>query len=293
MYQIVVISGKGGTGKTSFLASLAVLFESKVIVDADVDAPNLHILLSPQIIEKNEFYGAGKAKILDDTCTYCGKCKEICPFDAIYEKEGKFFVDEISCESCGLCYHFCPSNAITFEKTISGEWFISDTSYGKLVHAHLFPGEENSGLLVSILRQKAVEIAQIENKKFVLIDGPPGIGCPVISAITGVNLAIILTEPTLSAIHDMKRVINVLRHFKIPAGIVINKFDLNLKNTDKILEYCEKEGLKVFGKIPYDDTVYDALHDCKPFIFYDCKAKKSVEEIYSSLQRFWQSGQIP
>ena len=264
MKQIVVISGKGGTGKTIITASFASLAKSKVIADCDVDAADLHLLLHPTIRETHEF-SAGKTALIDQQqCTQCGKCEEICRFGAIVN----YLVDPISCEGCGICFHICPEKAIKMVDNLSGKWFVSETRHGPFVHAKLGIAEENSGKLVTLVRQNAKLIAEEEKKDFVIIDGPPGIGCPVIASMSGVDIALIVTEATLSGIHDLERVAGVAHHFGIKSLVCINKYDLNLIVTKRIEEYCRGNSTQLVGKIPFDTSVTEALVRGLPVVEY-------------------------
>jgi len=265
MKEIVILSGKGGTGKTSIVGSFAAIAKNKVMADCDVDASDLHLLLNPSNKEENEFWSGQVAVIDEDKCTQCGLCNEICRFDAISD----FRVDPISCEGCGFCSHVCPVEAITMDKCRAGDWFISDSKYGPLVHARLGVAQENSGKLVALVRQQAKEIAEQGKFDYIISDGPPGIGCPVISSLSGANLALLVTEPTLSGIHDLERVLGVCRHFGIPALVCINKYDLNEDNTRKIENYCLKLGVEVATKIPFDNIVTEALVHGQPVVEYD------------------------
>jgi len=276
MKQIVVISGKGGTGKTVITASFASLAENKVMVDCDVDAADLYLLLHPTIKETYEFIG-NKAKIDQNECTQCGKCQEVCRFEAI----NNFTVDPISCEGCGICVYVCPQKAIKMVENPSGEWFVSETKYGPLVHAKLGIAEENSGKLISLVREKAKSIAEDKKKDFVIIDGPPGIGCPVIASLSGVDIALIVTEPTFSGIHDLKRVAGVAHHFGVKTLVCINKYDLNIENTEKIENFCQANDIEVVGKIPFDTTVTEALVIGKPVVEY------SNGEVSAQIQDLW------
>jgi MinD superfamily P-loop ATPase len=255
MKEIVVVSGKGGTGKTTIVASLAALAKSKVMVDCDVDAADLNLLLQPTAQEKQVFWSGQKAVIDQEKCTQCGICEDVCRFNAIKE----FQVDPISCEGCGLCYHICPDEAVIMEENLAGSWFVSETKYGPLVHARLGIAQENSGKLVTTVRKQARALAEEQGLDLILSDGPPGIGCPVISSISGVNLAVVVTEPTLSGIHDLERVIGVCRHFAVPVMVCINKYDLNEDNTRQIKDYCNDQSIDVAVKIPYDNVVTEAL----------------------------------
>ena len=265
MKQIVIISGKGGTGKTVLTASFASLAKSKVMVDCDVDAADLHLLLHPSVKERFEFRSGQTARIDKALCCECGECIDMCRFNAI----GKdFVIDPVSCEGCELCSRICRYGAITMEENISGEWFISDTRFGPFVHARLGIAEDNSGKLVSRIRQAAKEIAEKEKKSYILIDGPPGIGCPVIASITDTDLAVIVTEPTLSGIHDMLRIIDTTGHFQIPVKVVINKFDLNPENSGKIEHICESNNIEIVGRIAFSAKVPRSLVQAVPFVEY-------------------------
>ena len=266
MKQLTVISGKGGTGKTTLTAAFASLVDRKVLADCDVDAADLHIILHPTVKRVEPFSG-GRSPIVDaEKCTKCGICTEVCRFDAIEDGD----VDLIACDHCGLCVHACPENAITMEEDVNGEWFVSETDYGPMVHARLGIGEENSGKLVTVVRKQSSEIAKERNLDLVIIDGPPGIGCPVIASVTGVDLVLVVVEPTLSGIHDMERILGLAEHFKIPALACINKYDINPDNTKEIQLYCERHGVKVVGMIPFDSKVIDALVHRKSVIEYPC-----------------------
>ncbi len=265
MKELTVISGKGGTGKTTITAAFAALAQGQVMADGDVDAADLHLILTPRIKKEEEFFG-GRAPLMDkDKCDECGICMELCRFEAIRD----FIIDPISCEGCGLCMHACPNDAITMEEKFSGHWFISDTRFGPMVHGKLGIAEENSGKLVSLVRQQARLIAEEENKDLIIIDGPPGIGCPVIAAMTGVDLVLAVTEPTLSGIHDLERVLGVAGHFSVPATVCVNKFDINTENTEKIKEYCRERNIEVVGEIPYDPIVTKAMVAGQSITEYD------------------------
>ncbi len=263
MKQIVVISGKGGTGKTMLAASLAVLEKNRVVADCDVDAADLHLLMHPLVKETHEFISGSTAVIDEDMCEKCGECRSACRFDAVGED---FRVDPFSCEGCGVCSYLCPNRAISMVENISGTWCISDTKYGPMVHARLGVAEENSGKLVSLVKQAAERIASEESREYVIIDGPPGIGCPVIASITNADLALIITEPTLSGIHDMERVIGVSRHFGIPIKVVINKYNMNLGNTKKIVDMSNRQNLDIVGYIPYSKSIIESIVNRIPYI---------------------------
>ena len=255
MKELVVLSGKGGTGKTSIVASFAALAENKVLVDCDVDAADLNLILKPELREEHEFWSGQVAVIDDDECTQCGLCQEKCHFQAISD----YGVNPISCEGCGFCSYICPVEAITMQETMAGRWYISDTGYGTLVHARLGIAQENSGKLVAAVREQARNVAKEQNVDCIISDGPPGIGCPVISSLSGATLALLITEPTLSGIHDLERVIGVCHHFSVPALVCINKFDINEDNTRRIEEYCRNEGVKVITRIPFDNAFTEAM----------------------------------
>lgn len=273
MQEIVILSGKGGTGKTSVVGSLAALADNKVLADCDVDAADLHLLLSPTIKQNNEFWSGQVASIDSDKCTECGLCQELCRFDAIND----YKVDSISCEGCGFCSHICPAGAITMKDNLSGHWFISDSKYGPLVHARLGIAQENSGKLVALVRQQAKQIAEENDLDYIISDGPPGIGCPVISSLSGVKLALLVTEPTLSGIHDLERVIEVCNHFGVLPLVCINKYNLNEDNTRSIEKYCQTRNIEVVARIPFDNVVTEALVKGVPVVEYS--QGKVTEEI--------------
>jgi len=259
MKEIVVISGKGGTGKTSIVAAFAGLAKNAVFADCDVDAADLHLVLEPRVKQTSDFSGGKQASIVTEKCTGCGRCQDLCRFDAIHFNgqandvvDKTFTIDPISCEGCKVCVEFCPVDAIEFNDSINGEWFISDTRFGTMVHARLGIAEENSGKLVSLIRKEAKRIAEEEKKDLVIIDGSPGIGCPVIASIAGADLVLIITEPTLSGKHDLERVADLAAGFKIPTLVAINKFDLNPDMGGQIEEDARKRNIKVVGKIRYD-----------------------------------------
>jgi len=277
--EITVLSGKGGTGKTSVTAALAVLTQNTVFTDCDVDAPDLHMLLKPEVLETQEFKASRVAVIDQEKCVQCGKCAESCRFGAIEN----FIIDPVLCEGCGVCAYICPVAAIELEKRISGYAFISKTRYGPMSHALLNPGEENSGKLVSLVRKNAKNVAENENCKLILNDGPPGIGCPVIASVGGVDLGLIVVEPTLTGIHDMKRALGLLDHFKIDALVCVNKHDINKENTVKIVNFCESKGVKVVGRIPFDPIVTEAMVAGKPVLEYSPESKVS-----QSIRKLWE-----
>ncbi len=287
MKQILVISGKGGTGKTVITASIAALAENRVMADCDVDAADLHLLLHPKINERFKFKGLSKAEIDQDKCTGCGICERVCRYSAIMtdnNENTKVIIDPISCEGCKVCLHICPVNAISMHDNVAGEWYISETKYGTLVHAKLGVAEENSGKLVSVVRQNARNIAEKSNADYVIIDGPPGIGCPVIASLSGVNIALVVAEPTLSGIHDMERVIGVAKHFGIRTACVINKFDINLDNTQSIVDWCQTNNIPLLGKIPFDLSVTESIVKGLPMVEYtDNSITKAIKGIWKNI----------
>lgn len=263
MKEVVVISGKGGTGKTSIVASFAALAERKILVDCDVDAADLHLVLNPRIDRRQDFSGGKKALIAEDRCTGCGTCLEVCRFNAVSSVFGpdgqeRFWVDPISCEGCGLCARICPAEAIHFDPVISGQWFISSTMYGPMLHAKLGIAQANSGKLVSLLRREARGIAEKDGFSLLIADGSPGIGCPVIASITGADLVVAVTEPTCSGLHDVQRVVDLTSHFRIPVMLCINKWDIHPEMTDRIEKETAERGVRMGGKIRYDPAVTKA-----------------------------------
>jgi len=262
MTELVIVSGKGGTGKTSLVGALAALSQNKVLVDCDVDAADLYLILQNKLLRTTEFIGSKRASIIDERCTNCGICPEYCRFDAIKhevhtgEATGdRYWIDKHACDGCGVCVRHCPEQAIDFREVVSGEWYLSDTPYGPLVHARLGLAQANSGKLVSLLRQQARLLADRRNLDLILIDGPPGIGCPVIASITGAAYVLIVTEPSLSAMHDMERLLQLTVHFRIPTGVCINKSDINPDLTSRIEKFAGKWKVSILGRIPYDPAV--------------------------------------
>jgi len=263
--ELVVISGKGGTGKTSVVASFAVLAEGAVLADCDVDAADLHLVLEPKIVRREDFSGGKRARIVSERCTACGKCEELCRFDAILSDgpgnervEKTFRIDPIACEGCGVCAWFCPEKAIEFGPVVNGEWFVSETRCGPMVHARLGVAEENSGKLVTTVRTEARRLAEERRLGTVIIDGSPGIGCPVIASVAGASLVLIVTEPTVSGRHDLERVADLARHFGTPAMVCVNKWDLNADVAAEIERHAIERGLTVAGRVRYDRAVTDA-----------------------------------
>jgi len=258
--ELVVISGKGGTGKTSVVASFAMLAENVVVADCDVDAADLHLVLEPIISQNHTFVSGNEAVIRQRDCDGSGVCQKVCRFGAVIEGVGTpgFVIDPLVCEGCGVCVEFCPSHAIDFEERTAGEWFSSTTRSGPMVHARLGIAAENSGKLVSTVRTEAKKVAAENRSGLVLIDGPPGIGCPVIAAITGVTGVLIVTEPSVSGAHDMERVLELTRHFGIPAAVCVNRWDINPESADRIEAHAREYGAAVVGRIRYDAAVTKA-----------------------------------
>lgn len=262
MKQIVILSGKGGTGKTTVAAAVAHLASKEagiVMVDADVDAANLELLLSPEKRETHEFVGGKVATIDQDICTDCGGCVEVCRFEAIHRGDRGLHVDTIDCEGCGSCFYRCPSQAIQMDDQVSGLWFYSDTRFGPLFHAHLFPAAENSGKLVTQLKRQAHELLKEGKQDYLIIDGPPGIGCPVIASCSGSELALLVTEPTIAGVHDLQRILATVRHFQVPATVAINKCDLNNARRQEIESFCDAESIPIVARIPFDTDVTKAM----------------------------------
>lgn len=282
MRQVTVISGKGGTGKTSIMGSLAVLAQDAVLVDGDVDAADLHLILEPQVVRREEFRSSQVAVVETERCTGCGECLRLCRFGAISDD---YRIDELSCEGCGVCAHFCPEEAIRMEERVSGEWFVSETRAGPLVHARLGIAEENSGKLVALIRKEARTLGEERGRDLVLIDGPPGIGCPVISSITGADLVLVVAEPTLSGIHDMERIMALAAHFSIPVLVCINKYDINLDMTEKIDTLCQREGIPLCGRIPFDKRVTEAMVRRRTVVEYcDDGAAQAMREVWKGIR---------
>ncbi len=260
--QLTVVSGKGGTGKTTVLASFAALAQGKVIADCDVDAANLYLLLHPEGYESGVFMGAQVAVRDEDTCTRCGVCEQTCRFAAITAER----IDAMACEGCGACVVACPARALRLEPVAVGHWYLGRTRYGPMAHARLLPAAESSGRLVTLVRQKAEDLALQQGLETVLIDGPPGLGCTTTAALADVDLALIVTEPTLSGMHDMARLVELIEHFGLAAAVLINKSDLNGDNTRQLRDYCAGRGLPVVGEAPYDPAVTDAVAALTPLV---------------------------
>lgn len=271
MKEIVVISGKGGTGKTSLTASFALLGGREVVVaDCDVDAADMHLLLQPDFAQAEDFYSGLLARIDADRCTNCAACAEVCRFEAIPVIDGQHTIDELACEGCGYCPRVCPEEAISMEERNVGQWFISTTKAGSsMVHARLGIGAENSGKLVAKVKNEAKALAEENNIEFVLVDGSPGVGCPVVSSLSGASYVVLVTEPTVSGLHDLKRVYELVHKFNIPAGCIINKSDLNPQVTQQIKEFMEKEGIDHIASLPYDETFTRAMTNGQTIVEFD------------------------
>ena len=283
--EIIVISGKGGTGKTSLTASLASLATNTALADCDVDASDLHLVCQPKVRQAWNFSGGTKAVIDQEDCTRCGLCQELCRFDAVLgDADQGFSIDPIACEGCGVCSDHCPTQTIRQIQPIEGIWSLSDTPYGPMVHARLSPGEANSGKLVTLVRQESKAIAQLEGKDLVLVDGSPGIGCPVMASLTDAAMAIIVTEPSVAGIHDLKRVASLCKQLSIPACVVINKADLHPATTQEIEAFAQKSDLFVAGRIRYDAAVTQAQIEHRPVVeLQDSKAGQDIKQLWKEL----------
>ncbi len=291
MNELVVISGKGGTGKTSLVASFAALAEKAVLADCDVDAADLHLVVEPTILKRRRFSGGCQARIMAGHCTACGKCEELCRFDAIfYDGPGNgrvpktFRVDPIACEGCGVCAWFCAEKAVEFTPAVNGEWFVSRTRFGPMVHAKLGVAQENSGKLVHLVRTEAKKLAGQQELDLVIIDGAPGIGCPVIASITAANLVLAVTEPTLSGLHDLERVVDLTSGFGIETLVAINKCDLNTELSAEIESRARLRGVNVAGKIRYDRAVTEAQIRGQAVVEYTNQgAARDIRQLWSDV----------
>jgi len=290
MKELTVISGKGGTGKTSIVGVFASLAESAVIADCDVDAADLHLILQPEVVEEHEFRSGLVAVINPSLCNDCGDCRELCRFDAIDEQ---YTVDPIKCEGCGVCADNCPVEAISMVPDKAGRWFVSETRFGPMVHAKLGIGQENSGRLVSIVRSKAKEIGEARGLALGIVDGSPGIGCPVISSITGTDLVVVVTEPTQSGLHDMERVLELAKHFRVKAAVCVNKYDLNPDVAQQIERLCENKRLAFLGAIPYDSAVTEAMVAGKTVAEYGGAAAAALEKVFDGACEILQIERAP
>lgn len=283
MREIVIISGKGGTGKTSLCAAFSNLARNAVLCDLDVDAPDMHILLAPQVRFKEAFISGNMAAVDTSLCVGCGACLDLCRFDAARISNGKAVIDSLFCEGCGVCVDLCPAKAIHFHETCCGEWYISDTRMGVMVHAQLFPGQENSGRLVTLLKRKAREIAKEKNLDMILCDGSPGVGCPVISSLSGADLAVAVVEPTPSGRYDFQRVASLCEHFRIPVAVVINKANLNGKETALLEKECADRGHVLLGHIPFEPAVTQAMVQRKALTELPGRLGETVRRIWDGV----------
>jgi MinD superfamily P-loop ATPase len=282
MKEIVIISGKGGTGKTSIVAAFASLAENKVLCDADVDAADLHLIMDPEIKERHDFESGRTAIINQEKCTECGICRDLCRWDAISED---FVVDSIECEGCGVCHYFCPEEAIDFPLNTCGEWYLSDTRFGPMAHARLGIAEENSGKLVTLIRKEGKKLAEAKNLDLLLTDGPPGIGCPVIASLGGAAAVLIVSEPTVSGRHDMERVAELAAFFKIPTMLCVNKFDLNPDQGEDIEAFAREKNIRVIGRVPFDPAFTKAMVQGKTIVEFDSRSEgcEAVKDIWENL----------
>jgi len=289
MKELVVISGKGGTGKTSLAASFAVLAGNAVVADCDVDAADLHLLLAPKVRERHEFRSGREAVIRPQDCSGCGVCRDLCRFGAIANTtraDGApvYTVDPVACEGCGVCVRFCPEKAIDFPERSCGEWLVSDTRCGPMVHARLGIAAENSGKLVSTVRREARRIVEKENRSLVIVDGPPGIGCPVIASLTGATIVLVVTEPTVSGEHDLERVLKLARHFDMPAAVCVNKWDLNPEMAERIENMASGSGAGIAGRVRYDREVTSAQLQEKAVVEISAPCVEDIRRIWDNLQ---------
>ena len=280
--EIVIVSGKGGTGKTSLAAAFAALAKNGILCDADVDAADLHLLMQPEVKERTDFMGGSKAVINPDLCTGCGTCRTLCRFDAISDR---YEVDPIRCEGCGVCVDFCPEQAIDFPVQRCGEWYISATRFGPMVHARLGIAEENSGRLVSLVRKETRQLAEERGLERILTDGPPGIGCPVIAAIGGATALVIVVEPTVSGIHDMERVVDLAAHFRVPGMVIVNKYDLNVEMTETIEKLAVQRNLVVLGRVPFDPVFTRSMVQGQTLFEYGAETptRQVVRDIWAKI----------
>ncbi|ABA88832.1 NTPase, 4Fe-4S-binding protein [Syntrophotalea carbinolica DSM 2380] len=288
MQELVIISGKGGTGKTSITASFAMLAERPVIADCDVDAADLHLILSPSVKSSHAFRAGHEAVIRAEKCNGCGACLVHCRFCAVKksaEQTGKpiFSIDPVACEGCGVCVYVCPEQAIDFPERLCGEWMVSDTRCGPMVHARLGIAAENSGKLVSTVRQEARRLAKEKDHPLVIVDGPPGIGCPVIASVTGATMVLAVTEPTVSGEHDLERVLSLTRHFQIPTAICVNKWDINPEMTARIEDTARQAGAKIAGRIRYDGSITQAQMGEKAVVETDAPCVEDIKAIWNNL----------
>lgn len=286
MREITILSGKGGTGKTTITAALAAVAKNAIFCDNDVDAADLHLLLKPSIKETHVFTGAWVATIHADKCTNCGTCLDNCHFDAIHVYDEQHEINPFQCEGCRLCERICPANAITSAQSTNNYWYISSSRFGDMVHAHMGPGEDNSGKLVSKVRAKAREIAQMNQLDYIINDGPPGIGCTAISSITGTNHVLLVIEPTKSGLHDAKRIIELIKQFRIPISALVNKFDINENIFNEIENYLTANKIPLLEKIPFDKKMVEAMVVGKTIVEYAPESiiSKKIESVWEYLK---------
>lgn len=280
MKELVVISGKGGTGKTSLTAAFASMATNKILCDADVDAADLHLILDPNILRRTDFSAGHTAIINTEPCSECGLCRELCKWNAISDA---FCVDPILCEGCGVCAYFCPEKAIDFPEKVCGEWFVSETRLGPMVHACLGIAEENSGKLVTLVRQESQKLASERGIDLIITDGPPGIGCPVIAGIGGADAVLIVAEPTVSGVHDMKRVADLATFFKVPVMVCVNKADINPDKTDEIEAFAKENGYMYLGEIPFDPVFTKSMVNRQTIFEYN-----SQSDATAAIKRIWE-----
>lgn len=281
--ELVVLSGKGGTGKTSLVGAFAALAPAKVLCDADVDAADLHLLLHPEILVRHDFYAGHKAVIDPELCLGCGECRNWCRFGAIRES---LVIDSFLCEGCGVCHYLCPARAVQFPEHRSGEWYISATRFGPLVHARLGVAEENSGKLVTLVRQEARKLAETQGLSLILTDGPPGVGCPAISSLGGATAALLVAEPSVSGLHDLERMAALADHFRVPVLVVVNKADLHWPTAEQIARFCRTRGYGFLGFLPFSPEVTWSQLEGKTIVEYSNKELTAlVVEVWEKIQR--------
>lgn len=281
MPEVLVISGKGGTGKTTATAAFAQLADGAVICDLDVDTPDLHLILAPEPRQSWDFRAGFRAEIDGDRCQGCGVCADVCRFGAVVAEEDRFRVDPLSCEGCKVCVTFCPADAIGFTQPKRGRRHVSETRFGPMVHAQLFPGEENSGLLVSLLRKEARDVAKRRGNGLILSDGAPGIGCPVIASLTGVDLAVVVCEPSPAGRHDLERIVDLADHFQVPVAVILNKADINARQRAEVLRFCESHRLPVIAEVPFDLAAVGAMVNGRTVI------EQGAEALADPLRAAW------
>ena len=289
MREIVIISGKGGTGKTSLCAAFAALARNAVLCDLDVDVPDLHIVLNPKDGEGHVFMGGNKAQVREEDCIGCGQCADLCRFDAITMDEDRAHINELNCEGCGVCVTLCPQKALDFPAARCGDWYVGETRFGPFLHAVLVPGQENSGKLVTLLKREARELARSSGRELILCDGSPGIGCPVISSLSGATLAVAVVEPSLSGSHDFDRVARVCAHFRVPIGVIVNKADINPEETDQIIAYCEREGHTILGTVPFSADITRATIEGRAITETDSELAARLAQIWEKVDALAES----